>query len=90
MTGMFAAQRDGVIARRMASFPATLTTEEQAALIGRQDAARPGARLRRLLSSRPRLRSWAKIIFGMTSENRLADAQLEAIREHAFLAALAG
>ncbi|CAN5233705.1 hypothetical protein BH10PSE12_BH10PSE12_35330 [soil metagenome] len=89
MTGMLSAQRDGVIARRMLSFPATLTTEAQAALIGRQDAARPGARLRLFLSKRPRLRRLAKMIFGMGHENGLADDRLEAIRHSAFLATLA-
>ena len=88
MTGMLAAQRDGVIARRMATLPATLSTEDQAALIGRQDAARPGARLRLFLSARPRLRSAARIIFGLGSQNGLADARLEAIRQGALLAAL--
>jgi hypothetical protein len=81
MTGMLSAQRDGVVARRMASFPLASTPEHQAAFIGLQDAQRPGARLRLFLAGRPRLRRWAKIIFGMGSENGLADTRLEAIRQ---------
>lgn len=93
MTGMLAAQRDGVVARRLnslpvASMPEQMAPERMAAVIGRQDAARPGARLRRFLGTRPVLLKWVRLVFGLGIENGLADERLEAIRNRAFVAAL--
>lgn len=88
MTGMLIAQSDAAIARRFATFPATSPVEAAAAAIGRQDAARPGARLRLFLSHHPRLLKWTRILFGFRTENGLADDHLEAIRAEAFSRAL--
>ncbi|MGV3768654.1 MAG: hypothetical protein ACO1NM_01350 [Sphingobium phenoxybenzoativorans] len=88
MTGMFIEQRDAAIARRFATFPAPSPVEAAAAAIGRQDAARPGARLRLILSRHPRALTWARILFGFRTENGLADDRLEAIRAEAFSRAL--
>jgi len=88
MSGMLIEQRDATIARRMLTLPPVTAAEHLAADIGRQDAARPGARLRQFLLARPRLLGAVRMLFGISLENGLADVRLEAVRMHALTAAL--
>lgn len=88
MSGMLIEQRDAVVARCMLTLRPMTAAERLAADIGRQDAARPGARLRRFLAGRPRLLKAVRMLFGIGLENGLADARLEAVRVQALTAAL--
>lgn len=83
MTDMFATQRDATIARRISVLPAFTPLERAAAAIGRADARRSGARLRRFLQARPRLLALVRWTFGLRLENPFADARLEALRRQA-------
>jgi hypothetical protein len=91
MTGVFQEQRDAAIARRLVRLPfaAEPSLEDRAIALGRYDATRPGARMRRYLARHPRLLRFVGLVFGFGVENPLADARLETIRSRAFDAALA-
>jgi hypothetical protein len=88
MSGMLSELRDATVARRLATLPPMTAAEHLAADIGRQDAARPGARLRQFLLVRPRLLKAVRMLFGISLENGLADARLEAVRVQALTMAL--
>lgn len=88
MSGMLSELREATVARCLATLPPMTASEHLAADIGRQDAGRPGARLRQFLLVRPRLLKIVRMLFGIGLENGLADARLEAVRVQALTMAL--